>query len=137
MNALLKERRDYARAQFEIWEKASRERMQVVGTVRERIAATGGTSDRNLRDEQNMAIAQFEQSCDQLFVWAQRLLESEVALGGNEKAARLAAYETHLTRMKAVEERLGKPEYANWVPATSAKYYRLDAEVLLERVRAE
>lgn len=137
MNALLKERRDYARAQFEIWEKASRERMQVVGKVRERIAATGGTSDRNVRDEQNMAIAQFEQSCDQLFVWAQRLLESELALSGNEKAARIVAYETHLARMKAVEERLGKPEYANWVPATSVKYYRLDAEVLLERAKAE
>jgi len=137
MSALLRERRDYAGAQFEIWEKASRERMQVVGTVRERIAATGGTSDRNLRDEQNMAIAQFEQSCDQLFVWAQRLLESEVALSGNEKAARIVAYETHLTRMKAVEERLGKPEYGNWTPATTAKYHRLDAEVLLERAKAE
>ena len=136
MNALLKERRDYARAQFEIWEKASRERMQAVGRVRERIGPAG-TGDRNLRDEQHMAIAEFEKSCDQLFVWAQRLLESEVALSGNEKAARIVAYETHLTRMKAVEERLGKPEYANWVPATSAKYYRLDAEVLLERAKAE
>jgi RNA polymerase sigma factor (sigma-70 family) len=136
MNALLKERRDYARAQFEIWEKASRERMQAVGRVRERIGP-GGTGDRNVIAEQHMTIAEFDKSCDQVFVWAQRLLESEVALSGNEKAARIAAYETHLTRMKAVEERLGKPEYANWVPATSAKYHRLDAEVLLERAKAE
>ncbi|HKB37584.1 MAG TPA: hypothetical protein VKD72_14140, partial [Gemmataceae bacterium] len=130
------ERRDYARAQFAIWEKASRERMQAVGRVQERIGS-GGTGDRNLIADQHTAIAEFDKSCDQLFVWAQRLLESEVALSGNEKASRIGAYETHLTRMKAVEERLGKPEYANWVPATSAKYYRLDAEVLLERVKAE
>jgi hypothetical protein len=136
MNALLKERRDYARDQFEIWEKASREHMQSVRTVRERIGSAG-TGDRNLRDELNMAIAAFDKSYDQLFVWAQRLLESELALSGNEKAAQIAAFETYLTRMKAVDERLGKPEYANWVPATSAKYYRLDAEVLLERAKAE
>src|SRR5262245_45862603 len=136
MNALLKERRDYARAQFAIWEKASRERMQAVGRVQERIGS-GGTGDRNLIADQHTAIAEFDKSCDQLFVWAQRLLGSEVALSGNEKAARIGAYETHLTGMKAVEARLGKPEYANWVPATCAKYYRLDAEVLLERVKAE
>src|SRR4051794_32971707 len=62
LTALLKERRDYTEAQFEIWEKASRERMQAVCRVRERIGS-GGTGDRNLRDDLNMAIAEFDKSC--------------------------------------------------------------------------
>ncbi|QJW93602.1 RNA polymerase sigma factor [Frigoriglobus tundricola] len=136
LKALLKERRDYARDQFEIWEKASRERMQTVDQKRERIGSAG-TNDTNLITDYRLAIAEFEKSCDQLFVWARYLLESEVALSGNERAARIAAYEVHLARIKAVEKRLGKPEYGNWVPATAAKYHRLDAEVLLERCKAD
>jgi hypothetical protein len=69
----------------------------------------------------------------ELFGWSRRWLDAELALG-KDKAARLAALQTHVKRTREVERilhafsRTGQGRHAD---ATAATYYRVQAEILL------
>jgi hypothetical protein len=72
-------------------------------------------------------------------IWSRRWLQAELPLC-RKQAEKIAAYKTHLDRTKEVE-RIAKLQYdigrMSAVEYSTAKYYRLQAEVWVARAQAK
>jgi hypothetical protein len=76
---------------------------------------------------------------EMLHLWSRRLMEAQQEVS-NKKEDKLAAAQTHLERMKQLEDRVKKlvdAGDARALDSAGAKYYRLEAErqVLLAKAR--
>ena len=129
LKTLLRERRDLAEAQFEVWQKGEIQWKESLERTRKAIGP-GGTGDRNMIANVEMHQNYYDKARAEVNDWVQRLLAAELDLSEN-RAARLAAYERHLLRMKKLE---GFDKWPDEIAANS-KYHRLNAEVLLERAK--
>jgi hypothetical protein len=151
LNALLKERRDLAKSEFESCRKALLG--QSDGPAKPAKVLSLAELRKWLEEGPDVYDARVSEAQRHLYEWAQRILTAELE-SSDKKADRLAAYEAHLSRMKAVEDEL-KKEYESriksWedlskkryeggkdnVYTTEARYHRLEAEIMLEREKAK
>lgn len=125
LEALLKQRRDFAKEMFDAHRKGALARRNTIDRLREQIGPSG-TGDRNLILDMHIGNLEATSAQDQVYRWAQRLLTTEVDIS-DTLVGRVAAYEGHLLRMKELETAFKQhPE---------AKYHRLEAEVLLQRAK--
>jgi hypothetical protein len=135
LNALLKERRAFAKKQFDSWKKSAFQ-LREDEKKRPRLA-------RNLKEPPGWVYVESLEVFNaqgHIYLWAQRLLTAELELG-DKKAHRLAAYKAHLLRMREVEDFYKKgvkenEEKSNPYSA-EAKFHRLNAEIMLERAKAK
>jgi hypothetical protein len=129
LEALLKERRAFAKRKFDDWKKAAfseRANADMGGFERK-----GG---RKIGPDIDIRLYALRAE-DQLYQWAQRLLTAELELS-DKKADRVAACEAHLLRMKEVEDFFKKCAKKDEAYAGEAVFHRLDAEIMLERTKA-
>ena len=129
LKGLLQERRDLAASQFELWQKGELQWKESLDKTRQAFGL-GGTGDRDVIANLHMLQDYYDKARAEVNEWAQRLLMAELDLCEN-RAARLAAYERHLVRMKKLE---ASDKRVDEVAAVS-KFHRLSAEVLLERAK--
>jgi hypothetical protein len=145
LKALLQERQVFAKQQFNFWrENAStslkdlKDLESIEKSEKEgprRLFPSPAERDRITKLHASRSRVPDEQS--HLYQWAYRLLQADLDLCNN-KAKRVSAYEAHLQRMKEMEDEFKKGVVENkGVPdLTESKFHRLEAEILLERAKA-
>jgi hypothetical protein len=137
LKALLQERRAFAKQQFNSARRHAIETLKEFASLSKGARLSGHVAPE--------IVSQFHRARfrvldgQKLHRWAQRLLTAELELS-DKKADRVAAYEAHLQRVKEMEDELKKEieEVGGEGVADVAevKFYRLEAEIMLERAKA-
>jgi len=143
LKALLRERRAFAKQQFDSSRRYATESLKEFVSLSKSAERLGRLPAQGAQDiitqSQRARIRLLD--AQKLSRWAQRLLTAELELS-DKKADRVAAYEAHLKRMKEVEDEFKKEvegvKGGEGVAdlAAEAKFHRLEAEIMLERARA-
>jgi tetratricopeptide (TPR) repeat protein len=133
LKAALKARREVAQKEFDLrrqavveFDRKSIERREPGPFSNPGSTGSVGAPPDTCRDE------------EMLYNWALRLLKADLELS-DQPADRVKAYESHLLRMKELEEFYMSKKKQGWIreaDVATAEYYRLDAEVMLERAKA-
>ena len=143
LKALLQERRAFAKQQFDASRRYATESLKEFVSLSKSAERLGRLPAQGAQDiitqSQRARIRLLD--AQKLSRWAQRLLTAELELS-DKKADRVAVYEAHLKRMKEVEDEFKKEvegvKGGEGVAdlAAEAKFHRLEAEILLEREKA-
>jgi hypothetical protein len=143
LTALLQERRAFAKQQFDSSRRYVTESLKEFVSLSKAAERLGQAPPQRAQD----LITRFQSArirlldTQKLYRWAQRLLTAELELS-DKKGDRVTAYEAHLQRMKEVEDEIKKEvegvkgsEGVGDV-ADEGKFHRLEAEILVERAKA-
>jgi hypothetical protein len=143
LKALLRERRAFAKQQFDSSRRYATESLKEFVSLSKSAERLGRLPAQGAQDiitqSQRARIRLLD--AQKLSRWAQRLLTAELELS-DKKADRVAVYEAHLKRMKEVEDEFKKEvegvKGGEGVAdlAAEVKFHRLEAEILLEREKA-
>jgi hypothetical protein len=143
LKALLQERRAFAKQQFDSSRRYATESLKEfisLSKTAERLGRLPAQGAQDIITQSQRARIRLLDA-QKLSRWAQRLLTAELELS-DKKADRLAAYEAHLKRMKEVEDEFKKEvegvKGGEGVADLDAevKFHRLEAEIMLERAKA-
>jgi hypothetical protein len=140
LKALLQERRAFAKQQFDSSRRDASEVLKAFAFLKDKADQLGQArteEDKRIISQLQMARLLLPNAQQQLYRWAQRLLAAELERS-DKKADRVAAYEAHLQRMKEVEDEIKKGVKGgeDVVEVTEGKFHRLEAEIMLERAKA-
>jgi hypothetical protein len=143
LKALLRERQAFAKQQFDASRRYATESLKEFVSLSKAAERLGRLPAQGAQDiitqSQRARIRLLD--AQKLSRWAQRLLTAELELS-DKKADRVAAYEAHLKRMKEVEDEFKKEvegvKGGEGVAdlAAEVKFHRLEAEIILEREKA-
>jgi hypothetical protein len=138
LKALLQEKRAVAKQQFDSSRRHALERLKEYVSLSKGVGQSIHMSPEIISQFHRARIRVLD--AQKLFRWAERLLTAELELS-DKKADRVAAYEAHLQRFKELEDEF-KREVAGLegsegiADVAEGRFYRLEAEIMLERAKA-
>jgi hypothetical protein len=138
LKALLLERRAFAKQQFDSSRRHAIERLKEYVSLSKAVGRSIHMSQEITSHFHRARIRVVD--AQKLFGWAERLLTAELELS-DKKADRVAAYEAHLQRIKELEEEFHKEAEGveggeGIADVAEGKFHRLEAEIMLERAKA-
>jgi hypothetical protein len=137
LKALLLERRAVAKQQFDSSRRHALERLKEFVALWKAVGQSIHMSPEIISQFHRARIRVLD--AEKLFRWAQRLLTAELELS-DKKADRVAAYEAHLQRFKDLEDEFkrqveGFEGSEGIADVAEGRFYRLEAEIMLERAK--
>jgi hypothetical protein len=138
LKALLLERRAFAKQQFDSSRQHAIESLKEIAALSKGVSRSGHVSPEIISQFHRARVRVLD--AQKLYRWSQRLLTAELELS-DKKADRVAAYEAHLKRMKEVEDVIkmeveGVKGSEGVADEVEGKFHRLEAEIMLERAKA-